>query len=792
MRALVLAVLVLAGLLAGYAGYEGTGRNHAEPQTLAANNGNEISMTGRSAIADVPDQGELINYDRDVAPIRRDAATWHAVNVSEEHALNGIAKGGIDIEAPDGSPVRLAFDRSIEHADGNWSWIGHRAGDGVRGDAVITFGEKAVFGSLPGNADEQLQITTVNGRTWLVRSDMLRLVEPQAEDDVVVLNEAAIPSRRGMAMTASASPREAASLATPTAMANPTVDVLLGYTPAFATRLGGASQAVTRLNHLVEVANQAYFNSQVPGRIRLVHAMPVNYSNTSSNLNALFALTGVTCTQSNSGNRWVPERGYNCAAATVPSGLQPLVVAREQYGADLVALVRAYEGTQGSCGVGWMLGAGQGAIDSNNASFGYSVVSDTNGVPVGTVSCREEYLAHELGHNMGLQHNRTVARGADDTNGDGNLLDPEEFGHLPYAFGYNSTEAGTGNFYDIMSARSGTGYRVFSNPRINCGSTPCGVADHADNARALSTTMPLVAQFRNAVLPEQNLDLYSIRKAGGASGVTEMHVLAQRDDYQSFLLNQATALTSTGTDYLWRYQLADYNDDGVLDLYSIFRGGASSTTEVHVLNGADRFRSFLLHTATALLPTGNENDWIFRIGNYNRDGRPDVYVIARNGETGTEVHVLDGATNFRSYLAHIATPMPRSGTDGSWEFLLGDYTRDGTLDIYVILRSNTGSGMTEVHVADGATNFNTFALHTTTALPATGVGNEWNFKLGDSNGDGALDMFVILKNGGASARTEVHVLDGASGFKIFSRHIATVLGATGSDNAWEFELGGYR
>ena len=35
-----------------------------------------------------------------------------------------------------------------------------------------------------------------------------------------------------------------------------TVDVVLGYTGGFATELGGASAAVTRLAHLVELGNQ--------------------------------------------------------------------------------------------------------------------------------------------------------------------------------------------------------------------------------------------------------------------------------------------------------------------------------------------------------------------------------------------------------------------------------------------------------------------------------------------------------------------------------------------------------
>jgi subtilisin family serine protease len=60
------------------------------------------------------------------------------------------------------------------------------------------------------------------------------------------------------------------------------------------------------------------------------------------------------------------------------------------------------------------------------------------------------------------------------------------------------------------------------------------------------------------------------------------------------------------------------------NLYVMARQGVSGTTEVHVLNAATIFNSFLLHTPTALAQTGAGNDWKFLIGDYNRDGRPDL------------------------------------------------------------------------------------------------------------------------------------------------------------------------
>jgi hypothetical protein len=214
-------------------------------------------------------------------------------------------------------------------------------------------------------------------------------------------------------------------------------------------------------------------------------------------------------------------------------------------------------------------------------------------------------------------------------------------------------------------------------------------------------------------------------------------------------------------------------------------------TEVHVLDGATNFRTFLLHSATALHRTGSDSNWVFRLGDYNRDGVLDLYSIARNGGSGrTEVHVLNGATNFRSFLAHIATALHATGTDGAWDFSLADFERDGILDVFVVAKMG-GSNTTELHVLKGASNFQSYAVNTATALHRTGRNNAWVFRAGDYNGDGSVDLYAIAKQGG-SGKTEVHVLDGARGYRAFSAHIATALHSTGSDNSWEFELGAAR
>jgi hypothetical protein len=248
-----------------------------------------------------------------------------------------------------------------------------------------------------------------------------------------------------------------------------------------------------------------------------------------------------------------------------------------------------------------------------------------------------------------------------------------------------------------------------------------------------------------------------------------------------WLLHTGTALAKTDGNF--EFQLGDFNHDGVQDLYTIKKNGTGSgSTEVHVLNGANNFSSFLLRTGTALEET--YSNFEFKLGDYNRDGILDLYCIKKNGTSGTsstEVHVLNGANNFSSYLLHTGTALEQ--TYSNFEFELGDYNKDGILDLYAIKKNGTGSGSTEVHVLNGANNFSSYLLHTGTVLAQTD--SNFEFELGDYNADGILDLYAIKKNGTSS--TEVHVVNGVNNFSLFLLQTATPLAQ--SDSNFSFLLG---
>jgi hypothetical protein len=112
---------------------------------------------------------------------------------------------------------------------------------------------------------------------------------------------------------------------------------------------------------------------------------------------------------------------------------------------------------------------------------------------------------------------------------------------------------------------------------------------------------------------------------------------------------------------------------------------------VHVLSGADNFQTFLLHTPTPMSTLGADSAWEVALGDYNRDGIADLYLIGkeRTGTVKTEVHVLSGADNFQTLLLHTATPLSTLGADSAWEALI-DPT--GTVYFYTPSPINNISG----------------------------------------------------------------------------------------------------
>ncbi|MDS0525544.1 NlpC/P60 family protein [Clostridium sp. SHJSY1] len=226
-------------------------------------------------------------------------------------------------------------------------------------------------------------------------------------------------------------------------------------------------------------------------------------------------------------------------------------------------------------------------------------------------------------------------------------------------------------------------------------------------------------------------------------------------------IHTATALESTSSN--WQFRIGDYNNDGVEDLYSIKKDGGAHTN-LHILSGESTYQKFLLQTALPIEATGDT--WTFELGDYNGDGIQDLYCIRKDSGAHTNLHILDGSTNFQTFLNHIILPI--ENTDNNWEFKTGDYDGDGISDLYCI-KKNAGNH-TNLHVLSGKENYENFLCQV--QLPIENTGINWEFGVNDFNQDKISDLYCIKKDGGTS--TNIHILNGSNRYQTFLLQTTTI------------------
>lgn len=699
------------------------------------------------AFARAPDLGSLVQYPSKPVVRQTGAYTWHAAQLSEEHALRATVDGELQFDSPDGRRITLDYVRHVEHPDGNWSWIGRGQGGE---DTVITFGEHAVFGTIPQQDEPALRLTMADGISWVVSADPKQLAEIDNAATRPEVMDFFIPPKLGTA-AGSGGMTVAGATAVPASTTGTTIiDVLVGYTVGFASNLGGDSAALTRVHNLVDITNQAYVNSQVNAQLRLVHSMSVNYADATKNGLGLEELTGFKA----------PSTQTTPAAA-----FAPLRQARETYGADLVVLVRRFQDPENEgCGIAWLIGGGRSGIAQRDEYFGYSVVSDgrDQGTDGKTYFCREETFAHELGHNMGSQHDRANAK---KESGD------VSYGAYDYSFG-NKTDSATGNFYTVMAyGDSGqTRYRVFSNPRTTyCGGYACGVENQSDNARSLNQTVGTIASFRAQVVQGGQARTNDFDGDGKADVLWRNSASGANTIWRAASSSTEQAMTDV-TNAAWKIAgIGDFNADGLADV--LWRNSSTGANTIW------RSGSAASGQAVTTLPVGAWN--IAGVGDFNGDGFADI--LWRNSSTGSNTIWRSG----RSATAQAVTSVPNM----AWRIVgVGDFNGDGTADILwrnsstglnTIWRAGNsaseqavtkvaslawevadtgdfnGDGRSDIVWRNNSTGANTIWLSASTAAEqaAATVGDQaWNIvAVGDYDGDGNSDLFWRNSETGANA-----------------------------------------
>ncbi len=326
----------------------------------------------------------------------------------------------------------------------------------------------------------------------------------------------------------------------------------------------------------------------------------------------------------------------------------------------------------------------------------------------------------------------------------------------------------------------------------NDGAALTGGELATDPARLIDSYFDNVAPFsrlytnnRYAPNPSMQPDLFALRDSAPDTSQLTLFQLRAADGLQTLVQTAPTALFNTGPSQSAAFAMADYNRDGLLDLYAMLRTGTGSgSTEVHILDGASGYQRFLLHAATPLPLSGDDGSWAFAVGYYDSDDYADLYAIKKQGVSSTEVHILNGRDSYGSFLLQTGTALHRTGSDASWVFAVGDLNLDGVDDVYAIHKSALVGQRVQVHVLSGAASFQQFMLQVEVPLDATPNDGAWMFTLADYNQDGALDLYAIDKTAPAST---VHVFDGRTNLQTTLGVFVTPLGSTGSDWSWEWQ-----
>lgn len=399
---------------------------------------------------------------------------------------------------------------------------------------------------------------------------------------------------------------------------NQFLDVLVVYTPAARAQAGSTTAMTAEIRSYIALANTCFANSEVIMRLRLAGTAEVAYTET----------FGGTM---NADLNWLSDTTYTSNSTNF--------LLRRATGADLVCLVRRGP-----------VGGTTGVADSN----GCFVVADNHATA--TLA-----FPHEIGHVMGLKHDRASEGIAGEYN-------------------YSCAHIFTGNdgiLYRTVMA-NGPGIRIpyFSNPWVNYQGVPTGIAFPAIDAS--DHAMILDHPFENGTI---RWPIADILLPGNFSGDGTAELILAGANYQCRFWDMNGVVRTSTTDMadaftgVWTpFGTGDLDGDGKSDV--LFKA-ADGRIAVWFMNGSSRSSAAVL--PDIFLPSV----WApFGAGDLNSDGKDDLLFRCQDGRIA--VWYMNGATRTSATVLAERYTSWYAGTyslGAAVPFGVGDLNGDGHDDI---------------------------------------------------------------------------------------------------------------
>lgn len=324
-------------------------------------------------------------------------------------------------------------DKVSKRSDYRYSWFGHIAG--VAQNSVILVIDNGVMAGNINKDGKFYQIRPYDGDIHVIREVNQSDFPPEAPP---------IPVGDKGPISFEAPPAQFDD--------GTDIDVMVVYTD-------DAARASPNIHSEIQLAidetNTSFANSDIQTRLRLVQAVEVDYAETAD-----------------------IRTDLDCITRKTDGCLDNVHALRDSTGADLVSFW-VEDGGLYYCGVAWVMQS----VTSDFESNAFSVV-------VRDCATGSYAFGHELGHNMGAQHDRHVANfsGAYDYSY-GHVYMPDSWVTI---MAYQSACFESGVFCSRIP--------YWSNPAITVNGIPTGIdaslPNSADNSKTINNTAFTVANFR--------------------------------------------------------------------------------------------------------------------------------------------------------------------------------------------------------------------------------------------------------------------------------------------------------